>query len=154
METQEGKKEASKGAEEMTADKIIPEQFDWVHARSECSLVRVFKELEQGIREDIDIAQSLVPEHYRTKFDIVKAANARFSATRVDDPMAASAHSVDFACGKGKITVYNDKDEIMFAATLTLNNEGKCRLVVNDEEVTQWQFRQRALEKLFFGTFE
>ena len=138
----------------MTADKIIPEQLDWVHARFECSLVRVFKELEQGVREDIGIAQSLVPERSQTKFDIVKAASARFSAIRVDDPMKASAHSVDFACGNGKITVYNDKDEIMFAATLTLNNEGKCRLIVNDEELTQWQFRQRALEKLFFGTFD
>ncbi len=68
--------------------------------------------------------------------------------------MTAFVRSVDFALSKDRINVYNDKDEIMLAATITLNNEGKCRLVVEEEELTQWQFRRMALEKLFFGPFE
>jgi hypothetical protein len=137
----------------MIEDKV-PEQFDWVHARSECSLGKVFKELEQGVREDIDIAQSLVPVRYQTKFDVVKAVNTRFSATRADDPMTAFTRSVDFVCSKGQITVYDDKDAEMFAAILTLSNDGKCRLVVDGKELTQWQFRRMALEKLFFSSSE
>jgi hypothetical protein len=132
----------------------VPEQFDWVHARSKCSLASVFKELEQGVREDIDIAQSLVPPKNELRFSVVKAVGSRFSATRVDDPFTSSlGRSVDFAYSKDRITVYNEKDEMLFAATLTLNNKGKCRLVVNNKELTQWEFRRMALEKLFFGPF-
>jgi hypothetical protein len=137
----------------MTNDKL-PEQFDWVRARSTCSLVDVFRELEHGVRDDLEIAQSLVPPRYQTKFSIGKAVSNRFSAIRVDDPMTALSRSIDFVCSKDQITVYNDRDEEMFAGTLTLNNEGKCRLGVNNEELTQWQFRRMSLEKLLFGSLD
>ena len=122
--------------------------------RGVSAIINYFKELEQGVREDIDIAQSLVPVRYQTKFDVVKAVNTRFSATRADDPMTAFTRSVDFVCSKGQITVYDDKDAEMFAAILTLSNDGKCRLVVDGKELTQWQFRRMALEKLFFSSSE
>jgi hypothetical protein len=63
----------------------VPEHFDWVNARAACSVVHVFKELEQGVREDIEAAQSLVPERYEIKFSVVKTTSSRFSAVRVDD---------------------------------------------------------------------
>lgn len=137
----------------MTDDKL-PEQFDWVHARSACRAINVFKELEQGVREDVDVAQSLVPERYETKFSVVKAVANRFSVVRVEDPMTSNSRSVDFAFGKDRINVYDDKDQLMYSASLTLNNQGACRLLVNEGELTQWQFRRMALEKLFFGPFE
>ena len=49
--------------------------------------------------------------------------------------------------------MYDDRDKLICSATLTLNRLGKCRLLVNEEELTQWQFRRMALEKLFFGPF-
>ena len=94
------------------------------------------------------------PPKNELRFSVVKAVGSRFSATRVDDPFTSSlGRSVDFAYSKDRITVYNEKDEMLFAATLTLNNKGKCRLVVNNKELTQWEFRRMALEKLFFGPF-
>jgi hypothetical protein len=42
-------------------------------------------------------------------------------------------------------------NEIILRATITLNNEGRCMLKVDDEELEQWQVRRMALEDLFFG---
>jgi hypothetical protein len=132
----------------------LPEQFDWVHVRSECSLPNIFKELEQGVRDDLEAAQSLVPPRNELKFSLAKASTKRFSAVRVDDPMRAISNAVDFVCARDKIEVYDTSNQLLYSATLTLNNEGKCRLLVSDTELTQWQFRRIALEKLFFGPFE
>jgi hypothetical protein len=131
----------------------IPDKFEWVKARSECLLPTVFKELEQGVREDVDAAQSLVPPRSELKFSFAKAATRSFSAVRVDDPMRGISRSVDFLCAKDKIEAY-DNSQLLYSASLTLNNEGKCRLLVEHKELTQWQFRRMALEKLFFGPFE
>jgi hypothetical protein len=132
----------------------VPEQFDWVHARSECSLPNIFKELEQGVRDDLEAAQSLVPQNNELKFSLAKASPKRFSAVRVDDPMRSISNAVDFVCARDKIEVYDNSNQLLYSATLTLNNEGKCRLLVEGTELAHWQFRRMALEKLFFGPFE
>lgn len=137
----------------MTNDKV-PEQFGWVQARAGCSLPHIFKELEQGVREDVEQAQALVPPHYEIKFSIAKSSAKRFSAIRVDDPMRGMSRTIDFLCAKDKIEVYDDRDQLLRSASLTLNNEGKCRLLVGDSELTQWQFRRLTLERLFFGPFD
>ena len=130
-----------------------PEHFEWVKARSECSLPHIFKELEQGVREDVEAAQNLVPPRYELRFSVAQVTTKRFSAVRVDDPMRGISRSRDFVCTKDRIEVY-DGNELLYFAGLTLNNEGKCRLLVDDKELTQWQFRRMILEKLLFGPFE
>jgi hypothetical protein len=44
-----------------------------------------------------------------------------------------------------------DEDKEKCIATLTLNNEGECRLLVNGQELEEWQFRKMMWEELFFG---
>jgi hypothetical protein len=45
-------------------------------------------------------------------------------------------------------------DGKQLAITLTLNNEGLCKLKVNGEgELEQWQVRRMALESFFFDRF-
>jgi hypothetical protein len=68
--------------------------------------------------------------------------------------MLMASRSVDFVCTRDEIQVSDDKDQLLYSASLTLNDEGKCRLRVGDKELTQWQFRRMALEKLFFGPRE
>lgn len=41
--------------------------------------------------------------------------------------------------------------EIKLRATITLNNEGRCMLKVDGEELEPWNVRRMALEDLFFG---
>jgi hypothetical protein len=40
--------------------------------------------------------------------------------------------------------------ELKFDGTLTLTNDGKCRLRVNDRELDEWQVLRTALEQLLF----
>jgi hypothetical protein len=131
----------------------IPEHFAWVRARNQCSVPHIFKEIEQGVREDVEAAQSLVPPREEIKFSVAQTTTKRFSAIRVDDPMRGISSSRDFVCSRDQIEVY-DGHQLLYSASLTLNNEGKCRLLVEEKELTQWQFRRMALEKLFFGPFE
>jgi hypothetical protein len=132
----------------------IPDNLDWVKARAECSLQHIFKELELGVRQDCEKAQALVPPKYPTTFSVTKTYGTRFAAVRVDDPLSAISRSIYFACSGGKITVSSDGsvgEEVKMTATLTLTNEGHCKLKVGDEELFQWQFRRMALEDLFFN---
>jgi hypothetical protein len=47
-----------------------------------------------------------------------------------------------------------ESSEPVCKATLTLTNEGKCKLKVEGgEELYDWQFRRMVLENLFFGNF-
>ena len=65
------------------------------------------------------------------------------------------ATSVDFIREQDRITVNyvtNSNAEKIFDASITLNNEGRCKLKVNEIELELWQVRRLALEKLFFGS--
>lgn len=132
----------------------VPENLDWVTVRGQCSVAHVFKELELGVREDIAKAQSLVGPHEEIRFSLAKAVTNRFAAVRVDDPITSISQSVYFVCKRSSIEVHEDGsvgEELRMTATLTLTNEGHCKLKVGDQELFQWQFRRMALEGLFFG---
>ena len=48
------------------------------------------------------------------------------------------------------IVVVDENDKELFSASVTVNNDKECVVVVGDEELEQWQFRKKALETLFF----
>jgi hypothetical protein len=56
--------------------------------------------------------------------------------------------AVDFSCSNdGKILAVHGEKRI--EATVTLNRERKCMIVVNGEELENWQFRKLVLEGFF-----
>jgi hypothetical protein len=130
------------------ADNTVPKDFNWVEARAECSLHNIFKALELGVREDVEAIKALLRPHEDIRFS-VQTARSRFSVVRVDDPMRSISESVDFELAQPQIIVRND-DGVILTATLTLNNEGQCKLKVGNDELEQWQVRRMALEKLLF----
>jgi hypothetical protein len=65
-----------------------------------------------------------------------KSAGVRFY--RIDEQIAVE--------GSG-----DPVSELKFEGTLTLTNEGKCKLRVGDQELDEWQVLRKALEKLFFA---
>jgi hypothetical protein len=121
--------------------------FDWVKARAYCSLAHVFKQLELGARNDVDIAnrerQSGVPHTFS-----ISTEPGRFSVIR-SSGMALPV-SVEFSL-EGHEIVACIGNQILLQATITLNNEGRCMLKVGGEELEQWHVRRMALEDLFFG---
>jgi hypothetical protein len=123
------------------------ENFDWVGARANCSLAQVFKQLELGARNDVDAANMKRTPQDRYKFS-VSAEHGRFSVTRESND--ALPLSVDFSLERTEIVACMG-NEIKVKAIIALNNEGRCMLKVNDEELEQWHVRRMALEDLFFG---
>ena len=121
--------------------------LDWVKARAACSIAVVFKELELGAREDVDSFHEAAPND-RTLAVVTSEKGNRFSVTRSGDTQL----SVDFALTGGRITATDARrPKWSVNATLTLNDAGECRLLVDGKELEQWQFRRKALESLFFG---
>lgn len=124
-------------------------QFDWVKARADCSLLCVFNELRLGVEEDIKTMNAMPPltEYPVPQFDLrANTMGDHFLVFRTDN----AGMRVTFNCERGRIAV--TKGEKPFAITLTLNNEGRCKLRVDGGEPLElWQVRRMMLEELFFG---
>jgi hypothetical protein len=99
------------------------------------------------VKEDVDIRHNLRPkgEPYAFRF----ASEGREFTALVEGNKLH--HSVIFRLDNQVITVYTDDDTPLFHAEVTLNNEGKCVVKINEEERELWQLRKMALGKLFFA---
>ncbi|MGB8769043.1 MAG: hypothetical protein WCC92_05485 [Candidatus Korobacteraceae bacterium] len=120
---------------------------NWVKARrDDCSLGQVFKDLERGVRRDVDAANES-SEGQPHKFK-VSSEEGHFSVTRSSS--TAMPLSVEFCLKRDEIEI-GAGGEPEFVITLTLNNEGRPVLKANGKELELWQVRKMALEELFFG---
>ena len=62
---------------------------------------------------------------------------------------------VRFTLRRGEIRVESNQGiDVNFVATLTLSDEGECRLLVDGKQLDRWQVLRRALEPLFFPVDE
>ena len=57
---------------------------------------------------------------------------------------------VIFTLRNEEIRVSSKGVKVDFVATLTLSDDGECRLLVDGKELDRWQVLRRALEPLFF----
>jgi|ERR1035441_10692669 hypothetical protein len=125
--------------------------FDWVRARKACSVSQVFENLRLSVKGDVETRQALREKveglSYSESFQFSSKAD-RFSAY-VD--FVRSRRAVIFVLYDDRIAVLDDNDKELFAATVTLNKEKQCVLVVKGEEMEEWHFRKKALELLFFS---
>lgn len=130
----------------------VSEKFDWVTARKDCSLETIFEKLRLGVKGDVEKRQGFsgsTGDGFVEKFTFVSIAE-RFSAT-FSTPIAR--RTVIFSLGNDCIHVSDETDKELLRATVTLNNDKLCRLVINGEELEEWQFRKKALENLFFTRY-
>jgi hypothetical protein len=124
----------------------VNDNVDWVTKRSLCSLPNVFKELRLQVEEDVKIRNALGPNNSPYEFSM-EANGDTFTVFL----KAKDAHrSVIFSLAEHALLVRDDKDKIMFEVTLSFNDQGDCRLHVNEEERDLWQVRRMALEELLF----
>ena len=121
-------------------------KFDWVTERCLCSLPNVFKALRLQVEEDVKTRNALRPNNSPYEFSV--AENGGDFTVLLE---AKDVHrSVIFSLAEHAILVRDDKGNQMFQVTLTFNDEGECRLIVNEEERDLWQVRRMALEELLF----
>ena len=84
-------------------------------------------------------------------FKFVQSGGDSFTAmaegTKVDE-------RVRFECDRNAITAKGKYGKPNLMATLTLSNDGECRVMIGSREYDLWQFRKMALEHLFFEFYE
>jgi hypothetical protein len=120
------------------------DDFDWVTARSQCSAATVFERLRVRTIADANLRNKL------RESDGVVAPIKLAPESHSFSVMRGPIRVVRFVLQDEAIHVSDEKLQTTMVATLTLNNEGECRLRVGEEELQLWQFCKRALEGLFF----
>lgn len=122
----------------------IPKELDWISIRSKCSLSVMFELLKSQVETDI-AKQNEIPGHPQFSMGFSPASFTVLNHT------IEGIRAVVFALTKTHIEIKNAERQILFQASLTINDSGECRLKVDDKELELWQIRKRALEELFFG---
>jgi hypothetical protein len=124
-------------------------KFDWVTARSSCSLPKIFKELMLQVEEDVKTRNALRPGNSPYEFSVAENG-ADFTVLLEAKDMHKS---VIFGMAEHAISVRDDKGNQMFEVRLSFTDKGECRLNVNGEGRDLWQVRRMALEGLLFGGY-
>ena len=126
-----------------------PSQFDWVTARSKCSLQVVFKELHDGVQNDVATANAVASRNGQIRFAVTTLQQRRFSVVREDGQIP---ESVEFSLERTGIILvrYTEQDKTLQAG-ISFNPDGSCMITLDGKELYQWQFRRMALERLFFA---
>jgi len=128
---------------------------NWVKLRHECSPFVIFTKLRQGADADVRIRNELRKPNEQVSFKIV--TNGKSFAVLREGPPGICA-SVKFKWTESEISVqpefsqsYQTFSRDPLRTTLTLTNEGDCKLKTGTEELTCCQFRKKVLEDLFFN---
>jgi hypothetical protein len=124
-------------------------KFDWVTKRSQCSFPNVFRELRLEVEDDVKTRNALRPDNSPYEFSV--AENGDDFTVLLE---AEGFHkSVLFSLAEHAIVVRDDAGNTTFEVTLVFNDQGDCRLHVNDKELELWQVRRMALEELLFRSY-
>jgi hypothetical protein len=126
-----------------------PRDFDWIAARSLCSIQRMFEELKTEIRQDAEKINARANENIPSRlFRITE--RAKFLKVYEEDAFADYPPAVAFILSGEVIHVQDGENKEMFDITIGLNDCGDCQFVVSGKERDSWQVRRQALEGLFF----
>lgn len=137
----------------------IPKVFDWVKARSECSLRHVFLQLAEVVDSDVKsiVRQSSREQGIsRAKFTLDRVSEDKFIVVKTwNDFGAEQGESVVFELIKQGIAAKLGRaGKQLFVARPALTKTGDCKLRIEGEPepLELWQVSQKALEDLFFGS--
>ena len=122
---------------------------DWVTARSLCSLPNVFKDLRLQVDEDVKTRNALRPKNSPYQFSVTEKGDEFTVLLEAGDVR----RSVIFTLTGHAILVRDSRGKDVFDVTLTFNDEGECRLNVQEKERELWQVRRMALEELLFRSY-
>jgi hypothetical protein len=121
-------------------------KFDWVTQRSQCSFPAIFKDLKLKVEDDVKTRNGLRPGNAPYEFSVTDGGNDVTVLLKAGD----FHKSVLFSLAEHAIVVKDDAGNKVFEVTLTFNDQGECKLHVDEKEVELWQLRRMALEDLFF----
>jgi len=120
-------------------------KFDWVTQRFSCSVPNVFQALRLQVKEDVKTRNALRPNNSPYEFTVEENGDDFTVLLTANDVQK----SVIFSRAEHSILV-RDGRKTIFEVTLSFNDEGVCKLTVNQQERELWQVRRMALEELMF----
>jgi len=132
----------------------IPKNFNWVKARSECSLLALFTHLAEVVASDIEAVKSL-PNSDET-FTINRPDN-KIVVVKTWDVRVPQARSVVFELTTMGISASSvemrGQSQQLFLAKPSFLASGECKLQIDGESepLELWQVSRKALEGLFFS---
>ena len=122
--------------------------FDWVSARTQCSLPVIFQRLKSDLQDDINKKNEIEGKNQFARFRV------SFSNTRITVSLVEAGNllldPVFFEITRLAIEVRDANNQLLFSAVPTLCDDGVCRLKINGEERELWHLRKRALEDFLF----
>jgi hypothetical protein len=128
----------------------IPEVLDWVNERARCTPAIIFETLRSQVENDIKARNLIGPQHGFPKRNFELQADENWFAV-IQKRFPERPKGVFFHLTLGGIKTRNaETSSDLLEASLTLSDEGKCRLKVDDKEYNLWQFRKLVLHYLFF----
>ena len=132
----------------MSNDQELPRNWDWVAARSECSERQFFERLYLGAVENVAKRTALLTSAELSARTLFRHESHQGLFSVFTE--ASNGPMVRFRLDGKRIVVESDQGDVKFDGTITLDDRGRCRLRVGNEELDEWQVLKRALEQLLF----
>jgi hypothetical protein len=133
----------------MESKESVPKTLDWVKARTECSIERLFLLLIEVLRADVQSIQARSQGSTKYTLDVPTDSSA---AVIKEEDMGGirDRDGVVFRRTTSGIVARTAKNEVLFTAKPSLAINGDCRLEIDGQPLELWQVSRRALEPLFF----
>ncbi len=129
----------------------IPADFDWVTARHLCSAQAFFERLRTGAKQNVATRQALHDA-------LGDSGSVEFESTAPDEftvrrflGKSGAVRSISFERTSHGVSVSGHGMHVELTGSLTLTDEGQCRLLVEGEPLAEWQVLKRGLDALFFA---
>jgi hypothetical protein len=119
--------------------------FEWVKARSTCSVAEMFTRLKLEVEQDVKVRNALRPAEAYYGFRVVTAKDS-FAVAREGNQVGAN---VAFFCRSDRIDILCD-EKALLTAKVVLNDDGECVFDVNGDQKQSWHLRNIALAPIFF----
>jgi hypothetical protein len=130
-----------------------PKEIDWVSARCECSLQKVFERIKTEVEADVQTRRNIQGKFSGVSFRTDDRGEV-FIVRRVAVGEPALPLWVAFERREQAIAVTHPQKGVVVTAFPVLNDKGLCCLMIDAVEYEFWQFRKLALESLFFDVSE
>ena len=126
--------------------------FDWVRARSDCTVENVFEQLARAVQDDFQIYCARHPGPAQAR-EFGPCGKDRFYVGH------RQVHRVVFERADSEIRIgrwaYMGEHTPLMILKARLAENGNCVLIDEDQKVWKlWQIRRKALEETLFGATE
>ena len=127
-----------------------PSDFDWVTARAGCSALHMFELLKAETAKNVNAIKAITKANGQ-EMSLKTFENGNlFGVIR---PHRLGEIGVRFGLYKDEIRVESLGQvlNVAFTATLTLNDEGECRFLVDGQTLDRWQALKGAASRAILG---